>query len=293
MEQLISGFLQYLREVKCASDNTLQAYQNDLKKLRLFLERQGIHSVDKISETNLNSYILSLERDGLSPASVSRNIAAMKAFFLYLIKHRLLQSDPSERMKPPRVQKKAPGVLKMDVVDRLLLQPDGRTKKGIRDRAMLELLYATGIKVSELIALKQEDVNLTSGYITCGERRERNIPFGKTAREALEAYLTIREEAFAGKEKESRFLFLNSSGEALTRQGLWKLLKAYAKQAGMEEVSPNSLRHSFAAHMLENGADLGSVQEFLGHADIATTQWYLNNGAKNSREVYMNTHPRA
>ncbi len=291
MEQLIVDFIQYLQDVKHASKNTLQAYQNDLKKLQQFLERQNIHSVAKISETNLNSYILSLERDGLSPASVSRNIAAIIAFFLYLMKHLLLLSDPSERMKPPRVQKKSPKVLKTDLVDQLLLQPDSRTKKGIRDKAMLELLYATGIKVSELITLKTGDVNLTTKFITCGERKERNIPFGKTATGALEAYFAIREGAFAKKDTE--YLFLNSSGEPLTRQGLWKILKAYARQAGMKEISPNSLRHSFAAHMLENGADLGSVQEFLGHVDIATTQLYLNTGYKNSREVYMNTHPRA
>ncbi len=291
MEQLIVDFIQYLENVKHASKNTLQAYQNDLKKLQLFLEKQNVHSVDKISETNLNSYILTLERDGLSPASVSRNIAAMKAFFLYLIKHRQLSLDPSERLRPPKVQKKTPQVLKTDRINQLLLQPDPNTRKGIRDKAILELLYATGIKVSELITLKLGDVNLTARYITCKEKRERSIPLGKAAKEALEAYLAIRDKAFVRKDTD--FIFLNSTGTPLSRQGLWKILKAYAKMAGMKEVSPNSLRHSFAAHMLENGADLGSIQEFLGHVDIATTQLYLNTGYKNSREVYMNTHPRA
>lgn len=291
MEQLIVDFIQYLESVKHASKNTLQAYQNDLKKLQLFLEKQNVHSVDKISETNLNSYILTLERDGLSPASVSRNIAAMKAFFLYLIKHRQLSLDPSERLRPPKVQKKTPQVLKTDRINQLLLQPDPNTRKGIRDKAILELLYATGIKVSELITLKLGDVNLTARYITCKEKRERSIPLGKAAKEALEAYLAIRDKAFVRKDTD--FIFLNSTGTPLSRQGLWKILKAYAKMAGMKEVSPNSLRHSFAAHMLENGADLGSIQEFLGHVDIATTQLYLNTGYKNSREVYMNTHPRA
>ncbi len=291
MEQLIVDFIRYLENVKHASKNTLQAYQNDLKKLQLFLEKQNVHSVDKISETNLNSYILTLERDGLSPASVSRNIAAMKAFFLYLIKHRQLSLDPSERLRPPKVQKKTPQILKTDRINQLLLQPDPNTRKGIRDKAILELLYATGIKVSELITLKLGDVNLTARYITCGEKRERSIPLGKAAKEALEAYLAIRDKAFVRKDTD--FIFLNSTGTPLSRQGLWKILKAYAKMAGMKEVSPNSLRHSFAAHMLENGADLGSIQEFLGHVDIATTQLYLNTGYKNSREVYMNTHPRA
>jgi integrase/recombinase XerD len=291
VEQYINDFISYLQEVKHSSKNTLQAYQNDLKKLQLFLEKQLINSVVKISETNLNSYILTLEKEGLSPASVSRNIAAIKAFLLYLIKHQIITSDPSERIKPPKVQKKSPQVIKTDLVDQLLLQPDTNTKKGIRDLAMLELLYATGIKVSELISLKVGDANLTGRYITCGDRRERNIPFGKSAKNALSAYLAIREEGFNKNQKE--FLFLNSSGEVLTRQGFWKILKAYAKQAGIAEINPNSIRHSFAAHLLENGADLSSVQEFLGHADITTTQLYLPHSFKNSREVYMNAHPRA
>lgn len=291
MDQYINDFISYLQEVKHSSKNTLQAYQNDLKKLQLFLEKQLINSVVKISETNLNSYILTLEKEGLSPASVSRNIAAIKAFMLYLIKHQIITNDPSERIKPPKVQKKSPQVIKTDLVNLLLLQPDTNTKKGLRDLAMLELLYATGIKVTELISLKVGDINLTGRYITCGDRRERNIPFGKSAKNALSAYLTIREEGFNKNQKE--FLFMNSSGEALTRQGFWKILKAYAKQAGIAEINPNSIRHSFAAHLLENGADLSSVQEFLGHADITTTQLYLPHSFKNSREVYMNAHPRA
>ncbi|MDF2907735.1 MAG: xerD [Herbinix sp.] len=291
MEQYINDFISYLQEVKHASKNTLQAYQNDLKKLQLFLEKQDINSVAKISETNLNSYVLTLEKDGLSPASVSRNIAAIKAFILYLIKHQVITGDPAERIKPPKVQKKSPQVLKTDLVNQLLLQPDIGTKKGIRDLAMLELLYATGIKVSELISLKMKDVNLSGKYLTCGERRERNIPFGKSAKAALSAYLDLREEGF--NKKNNEYIFLNSSGDALTRQGLWKILKAYARQVGMTEINPNSIRHSFAAHLLENGADLSSVQEFLGHADITTTQLYLTHSFKNSREVYMNSHPRA
>lgn len=291
MDQYIKDFIHYLQEIKHAAGNTLQAYQKDLKKLQLFLEKQEIHSVSKISETNLNSYVLSLEKEGLSPASVSRNIAAIKAFLLYLIKHQVITSDPSERIKPPKVQKKNPQILKTDNVNQLLLQPDTGSRKGIRDLAMLELLYATGIKVTELITMKTSDVNLSARYITCGDPRERNIPFGKSAKSALAAYLEIREEGFNKKNLE--VLFLNASGDPLTRQGLWKILKAYAKKAGMEEVNPNSIRHSFAAHLLENGADLSSVQEFLGHADITTTQVYLPHTFKNSREVYMHTHPRA
>lgn len=291
MEQYINDFITYLQDVKHASRNTLQAYQNDLKKLVLFLDKQNISSVNKISETNLNSYILNLERDGLSPASVSRNIAAMKAFLLYLMKHGIITGDPSERIRPPKVLKKSPQILEVNLVDQLLIQPDLTTKKGIRDRAILELLYATGIKVSELITMKVSDINLSGRYITCGDRRERNVPFGKAARAALQDYLNIRSVAF--DKKSNDILFLNSSGDQLTRQGLWKILKAYAKLVGMTQINPNAIRHSFAAHMLDNGADLGSVQEFLGHADITTTQLYLTHAFKNSREVYMNSHPRA
>lgn len=291
MEQYINDFLAYMREVKHASKNTLQAYQNDLKKLQAFFHKQDVGSVTKISETNLNSYILTLEKEGLSPSSVSRNIAALKAFLLYLIKHQIISEDPSERIKPPKVRKKSPQVLEATVVDKLLSQPDGSTKKGIRDRAILELLYATGVKVSEMIAIKVSDINLTGRYVTCGERRERNIPFGKSAKAALQDYLNIRSQGF--DKNNSNILFLNSSGEQLSRQGLWKILKLYAKAAGLAEINPNIIRHSFAAHMIDNGADLGSVQEFLGHSDITTTQLYMAHSYKNSREVYMNTHPRA
>lgn len=291
MEQYIKDFINYLKEVKNSSNNTLQAYQNDLKKLQVFLEKQEVNSVTKISETNLNSYVLTLEKEGLSPASVTRNIAAMKAFLLYLIKHQVIQGDPSERIKPPKLQKKSPQVLDVSVIDQLIEQPDIKTKKGIRDRAMLELLYATGVKVTEMISIKVADINLTGRYITCKERKERNIPFGNSAKAALVEYLKIRTQDF--DKNNSEYLFLNTNGEQLSRQGLWKILKAYAKKVGLTSINPNVIRHSFAAHMIDNGADLGSVQEFLGHSDITTTQLYMTQNYKNSREVYMSTHPRA
>jgi integrase/recombinase XerD len=270
MNQYILDFITYLEKIKNASKNTLQAYHNDLKKLLAFLEKQKISSVAKISETDLNSYILTLEKEGMSPASVSRNIASMKAFLLYLIKHGIISEDPSERIKPPKVQKKLPKVIETGLVDKLLSQPDLNTKKGIRDRAILELLYATGIKVTELISMKVADINLTGKYVTCGDRRERIIPFGKSAKMAVTEYLNIRTVDF--DKNNSNFLFLNTLGEQLSRQGLWKILKSYANAAGLSEINPNTLRHSFAAHLIDNGADLGSVQEFLGHADITTTQ---------------------
>jgi integrase/recombinase XerD len=291
MEQYINDFITYLKDIKHASNNTLQAYHNDLKKLYSFFDKQNINSVSKITETSLNSYILTLEKEGLAPATVTRNIAAMKAFILYLIKHQLIQGDPSERIKPPKVQKKSPQVIEISLVDKLINQPDKNTRKGIRDRAILELLYATGVKVSEMIRVKLSDVNLSGRYLTCGDRRERIIPFGKSAKAALQEYINIRSQNF--DKYNSEILFLNTNGEPLSRQGLWKILKIYAREAGLDEINPNIIRHSFAAHMIDNGADLSSVQEFLGHSDITTTQLYLTHSYKNSREVYMNTHPRA
>ncbi len=291
MNQYINDFVIYLHEVKHASANTVGAYQNDLKKLAVYLEKQGITSVQKISETSLNSYVLSLEKEGMTPASVSRNIASIKAFLLYLLKSGKISGDPSERLKPPKVVKKAPQIIPPELIDRLLKQPDVKTNKGIRDRAMLELLYATGMKVSELVSIKLNDINFSGRYLACGEKRERIVPFGKAAKSALLDYIGIRAAAFVKGETE--ILFLNSSGEQLTRQGFWKILKAYANELGIAEINPNIIRHSFAAHLLENGADLISIQEFLGHADISTTQLYLSRSYKNSRDVYMNTHPRA
>lgn len=292
MELYIDEFITYLQEVKHASKNTLQAYRNDLKKLDHYLEKQRIASVTKISETCLNSYVLSMEKEGFSPASVSRSIASIKAFLLYLLKQGKIAGDPSERIKPPKVVKKSPQVLDTSLVEKLLKQPDGKTKKGIRDKAMLELLYATGMKVSELVNVKISDINLSGRYITCGDKKERNVPFGKSAKTALQEYIKLRQEN-AGVNNDNDILFLNSNGEKMSRQGFWKILKSYAKVVGMKDINPNTIRHSFAAHLLENGADLGSVQEFLGHSDISTTQLYLTQNHKNSREVYMNTHPRA
>lgn len=287
----IKDFTNYLKEVKQASQNTIRAYENDLKKMKSFLYEQGIEDVSKITETNLNSYVLSLEKDGMSPASVSRHIASMKSFMLFLLKRGSINGDPSERIKSPKVIKKSPQILDKEQIVSLLNQPDTKTKKGIRDKAMLELMYATGMKVSEVTAIKITDLNLMGSYLTCGDKHERNIPFGLAARKALKTYLTLRDNFINNKNNE--YLFLNSRGEQLSRQGLWKILKGYAKEVGIKDINPNMIRNSFAAHMIDNGADLGVVQKFLGHTDISNTQIYLTHKNQNSREVYMNTHPRA
>ena len=293
MINAIQEYIQYLHNVKKTSRNTELSYERDLKKAEGYFREQEITEPSQITSTNLNSYMLYLEREKLSPATVSRNIAALRSFFQYLVKERGLASDPTEGLRPPRVEKKAPAILTVEEVDLLLRQPDEESPKGLRDRAMLELLYATGIRVSELTGLKMKDLNWQLGYITCTEHdRERMIPFGEMARKALQRYKgEAREKLLKGRESE--YLFTNCSGNPMSRQGFWKILKGYAAAAGITaDITPHTLRHSFAAHMLQNGADLKSVQEMLGHSDISTTQMYLNMGVYKIREVYSRSHPR-
>ena len=292
-QQDMKQFVKYMEEEKNASNSTVLSYQRDLKKLFLYLEERGIHSVDEITSTNLNSYVLQMEKQGFSTSSVSRSVASMRAFFHYLFKMRKTEEDPSEKVRPPHVDKKIPEILTMDEAFLLLEQPDTSTDKGIRDKAMLELLYATGMRVSELLHLNLEDMNLQLGYVVChDEEKERVIPVGNVCRNAMEKYLKEARGKFV-KENETESLFTNCSGKSMSRQGFWKVLKGYAEEAGIQhDITPHTLRHSFAAHMLQNGADVKSVQEMLGHSDISTTQVYLNFGVAKMRDVYMKAHPR-
>ncbi len=288
MEQEICRFILYLHDEKKTSENTEVSYGRDLRKLKDFLEQQNIFRPEGATETNLNSYILVLEKQGLSAATVSRSIASMKAFYSYLFKKGKIQVNPAEGLKPPKVEKKIPGVLSISEMAALLEQPDSQTPKGMRDRAMLELLYATGIRVTELISLTFSDVNLNMDYIVCRDRgKERIIPFGREAKKALVLYLDdARKEMLEG---DSQVLFPNCSGGSMSRQGFWKLVKQYAKRAGIQtEITPHTLRHSFAAHLVDNGADLHVVQGMLGHSDVSTTMMY----STRTREVYAKAHPR-
>lgn len=288
----IKDFITYLEEEKGASRNTVMSYQRDLGKLGVYLEEQGITETSKVTETMLNSYVLLLEGSGSAPASVSRNIASIKAFFNYLFLKRRIEQNPSVNLKAPKVEKKFPEILSMQETDRLLEQPDCSNAKGIRDKAMLELLYATGIRVSELIGLRLSDINMKLGYIVCNAGdKERIVPFGTKARTALLAYLKSA-RAELSKGNESELLFTNCSGTEMSRQGFWKLIKYYGEKAGIKsELTPHTLRHSFAAHMVENGADLRAVQEMLGHSDISSTQLYVNMNSR-LRDVYSKAHPR-
>lgn len=293
MEQAIEAFMRYLHNVRKTSENTRMSYNRDLHKLQVFLSDAGVTKVQAISKTNLNSYILHLEKNKMSPATVSRNIASIKAFYHFLFKERMVEEDISEDLKAPKVEKKLPEIMTVDEVDRLLRQPAGESPKELRDKAMLELLYATGIRVSELISLELSDVNLKMGFVMCHDNgKERVIPFGNEARLALIAYLEKAREAMVLSEEE-KALFVNCSGKPMSRQGFWKLIKFYGEKAGIaSEITPHTLRHSFAAHLVENGADLHSVQEMLGHSDISTTQIYANMNHNKIREVYVKSHPR-
>lgn len=293
MEKVIESFISYLHNVKKMSMNTELSYKRDLLKVADYLQAQGIKSIDKVTETNLNSYFLYMEKNNFSAATISRNIACIKSFYHFLLKEGLVESDVSENLKAPKVEKKIPEILTTQEVFRLLEQPKGDQPKDVRDKAMLELLYATGIRVTELITLKVEDVNVSLGYINCKDaHKERTIPIGHTAKEALAKYIGTPRNAMLADDKEET-LFVNCSGEPMSRQGFWKLIKYYAKKAGIEtDITPHTLRHSFAAHLVENGADLHSVQEMLGHSDISTTQIYANMSHSRIREVYAKAHPR-
>lgn len=294
MKEEILQFIEYLHTEKHTSKNTEVSYERDLRKLCLFLEEQGIVAVSDVTATSLNSYIMQMEQTGMKPATISRSIASMKAFFAYCMKLRKIDSDPSEKIKAPKIEKKLPAVLTTEEISRLLEQPSGNSAKELRDKAMLELLYATGIRVSELISLKTVDVNLQMEYLSCTDsHKERIIPFGKKAKEALRVYLKDGRTKLV-EDENCEWLFTNCSGQTMSRQGFWKLIKAYGEKAGIEaEITPHILRHSFAAHMIGNGADLKSVQEMLGYSDISATQVYaqLNNQGK-IRDVYMKAHPR-
>ena len=289
MRDEIQEFMTYLREDKKSSANTEASYRRDLQKAAAYFAEQEITDVRQITATNIRSYLLYLEKRQFASSTVSRNVASLHAFFHYLFRVRKIEEDPSEQLHPPKVEKKAPVILSVDQLDRLMNQPREDTTKGMRDRAMLELLYATGIRVSELISLKVTDVNLPLAYIS-SPSHDRMIPFGDTARQSLQRYLGVARPALIGDNCE--YLFPNCQGHPMSRQGVWKLLKGYAEDAGIrEDITPHTLRHSFAAHLIENGADIHTVQQMLGHSDISTTQMYVQMHVQRMRTVYDTCHP--
>lgn len=293
MEQYIEAFIMYLHNVKKTSDNTTLSYKRDLYKWMDYMASREVTSLEDVTREHLTDFVAFLEGKKFKAATISRNIAAIKAFYHYMYKEKMVKEDISDILRAPKVEKKLPDILTMEEAIRLVEQPNGDTPKELRDRAMLELLYATGIRVSELVGLKLCDVNMQMGILNCKEgNRERMIPFGNKAKNALLRYLEYGRAPLL-LDYDAEELFVNCSGQSMSRQGFWKLLKAYAKKAGIEaEITPHTLRHSFAAHLVENGADLKSVQEMMGHSDIVTTQIYASLTKNHLREVYAKTHPR-
>ncbi|NLM12672.1 MAG: site-specific tyrosine recombinase XerD [Epulopiscium sp.] len=296
MEEVVEKYAVYLRDVKGASENTILSYQRDLRHFIRFLKDSGVKKIQDVNRTNITAYLLNLQKRGRSTSTISRNIASIRSFFQFLQKTNVIQEDLTQDLESPKIEKKLPEILSIQEVDLLLRQPNEKDLKGIRDKAMLEVLYATGIRVSELICLEESDVNLTLEYIKCTDSnhsRERIIPLGASAVKALRLYLEKVRFAMIRDPKESA-LFVNCNGKPMTRQGFWKIIKVYSKKANInKEITPHMLRHSFAAHLVANGADLQSVQEMLGHSDISTTQIYAQLNRNRLKEVYLKAHPRA
>lgn len=277
MEQLIRSFIEHLEKDERKSANTCQSYYRDLRQMSDWIaSSSGIDDIAACSPSAVKDYCEYLQSAGKSPATVSRFIASAKAFFEYLLKNGLVSQDPANDLKAPKVIRKKPSILTETETVRLLSMPED-DNKGIRDKAMLELLSDTGLRVSELLGLMLDDVDLGKRQINVPGSRTRKIQYDKRVNKYLEEYLETARKALVGDQKDEGYLFLNLSGEGMSRQGFWKLIKKYGKEAGIEtEITPHVLRHSFAAHALKAGKDIKKVQSILGHSDLATTSGYLN-----------------
>ena len=294
MTDYIAAYRAYLSEEKRASANTLSSYIRDLTQFQSWLITNGTADLRKVKKETINEYLLHMNHSGKSPATVTRSTASIKSFYSYMVQSGAVKTNPAKAVTAMKVERKYPEILTNREVELFLEQPKCVDEKGFRDHAMLELLYATGIRVSELIDLNVEDVNLTVGFIHCtGHSKERIIPLYPTAVKALREYMTSIRPRIVSDETQ-RALFVNMNGARMTRQGFWKIIKHYQAKAEInKDITPHTLRHSFAVHLLENGADLRSIQEMLGHADISSTQIYTHVIQKQLKDVYQKAHPRA
>lgn len=293
LSELLGKYQEYLEQEKHASSNTLASYLRDLRQFEQYLTEHGM-LLQKVKQATVSDYVAWMTGRGKSAATVTRSIASLKSFYAYLQANGEVKSNPVRGVAAVKVERKFPEVLTSKEVELFLDQPQCVDAKGYRDHAMLELLYATGIRVSELIDLDEEDVNLSAGFIRAqGKGKERIIPLYPTAVKALSDYIKeVRPQLIADPEETA--LFVNMNGERMSRQGFWKIVKHYQEQAGItKDITPHTLRHSFAVHLLENGADLRSIQEMLGHADISSTQIYTHVVKKQLKDVYQKAHPRA
>jgi integrase/recombinase XerD len=294
MVDYISGFVDYLQNLKSASDNTIQAYRRDVVHFMDYINGFGIKDFDAVDSSLIENFTALLLSKGRSESTVSRNVASIRSFYRYLITLGTVKNNPAVNIKIVREKKRLPEILTNEEIDLLLRQPLCDCIKGYRDKAMLEVLYATGIRVSELIALNISDINLELSVLYChSDSKSRVIPVYKDAIDAVTLYLS-KLSTFTDTQDGNAPLFVNHGGNRLTRQGFWKIIKQYAQRAGINKcITPHTLRHSFATHLLENGADLKSIQEMLGHADISSTQVYVQIVKSHCREVYDKCHPRA
>lgn len=294
-EKIIIEYVDYIKDEKKLTKNTLDAYIRDITLFKEYLSDNKIERFKDANKTIIITYLMDLQKKGRATSTISRNLASIRSFFQYLLNNNMVKEDPTLNLKAPKIEKKIPDILTVKEVNCLLSQPNTKDFKGSRDKAMLELLYATGLKVSETVCLNIEDIDLNIGIVSVQESNniQRIIPVGKIAIESLLYYIeTYRIES---EEYYKNPLFINYSGNRLTRQGFWKILKQYTKRSNINKtITPRTLRHSFAVHLIENGADLKTVQEILGHSDLSTTQIYaFASRNKNLREVYRESHPRA
>lgn len=294
MNTYVKEYTSFMTDIRHKSLNTVESYKRDVTQYISYLDGTGVTDISSTTKTTVLSYLLYLQKEGRASSTVSRTLASLRSYYLFMMQNGVVKSNPTSNLETPHVEKKIPKILSGEEVELLLEQPKNCDNKGIRDKAMLELLYATGIRVSELINLDVSDVNVPMSFVRCkGGKKERIIPMGHQAKDALENYINNVRKYMVKDENETA-LFVNCSGARLSRQGFWKLIKYYQHIAGIEtDITPHTLRHSFAAHLLENGADLHSIQEMMGHADISSTQVYSRMMNSKIKDVYAKAHPRA
>jgi integrase/recombinase XerD len=295
MNNLVDSFLSYQAAVKGLSKNTLESYGRDVLKFIDHLEKRDISGIEDVKYNNILEYVTILQEEGINIRSVARNLVSLKQFFKFLLLEKIILEDPSRNIKTPKMKRSIPGFLSLKDVERLLSSPNPESYEGIRDRAMLETLYACGIRASELVNLELNSVNFELGYLIVYGKgsKERLVPTGEKARTALKDYLALSRPNIL-KTRSSPYLFVTRRGQAMTRQGFWKILKNYAIKCGIsKKISPHTIRHSFATHLLERGADLRTIQIMLGHSDISTTQIYTHIAKERLKEIHRKYHPRS
>ena len=293
MEEQLNLFFGFLENEKKVSVNTLQSYKRDLKQFEKYLEISEEKYKD-LTDEGIKDYIKYMQEEGKKPSTISRGLASIRSFYQYEAKNKVVEKDPTEGIQSPKIEKRVPSVLTSNEVALLLDQPKNVDLKGTRDKAMLEFAYATGMRVTEIISLNVEDINLETGYATCKNgKKERTVPIGEMSLKALKDYMLNARHTMI-KDDNEKALFVNVNGQRLTRQGFWKIIKYYKEQAHIEkDITPHVLRHSFATHLLQNGADLKSIQTMLGHSDILSTQIYMQFQDESLKNVYKKAHPRA